>query len=1025
MRKVVVAMVVLLCIAAIFCGCSREFCEVSYISEGKEFFKTRVEKGGALRLPDDVPTKEADGENEYEFKGWSDKENGEVLDMSEIKTQSDVVYYAVYEAIPIDQTPSGNEGGGEVSDDQGDPSEDGQTSDPGTGADEGDEVAPEKEIYEVLFRDGVSGEVISEIAAEEGSRVEPPSPPEHEGYEFIGWSDPINAILQDTEITALYKVKEYTLKTSVLGEQNEYKTAYNEEIVLEDPQVPQGLIFLCWRDGDGIEIEDGMRMPARDVEAEAVFGIDWTGAKIEADTEGATYKDEIEVVLPQAEGAEFSCVWQDGSSGERYVLSRAGDTEISVTITGRYAGGVVEESKTLSLTLQVAQAEVHVSIEADKAEVLYGDALPEAAIVTDDIAADELRFLQIYVKEGGKMVEADGLPVGEYAYEVEDTSGNFRVVCDKFGFAVKKRPLAAELSAKDIVYGEEVDAEIAFAGFAYDEDASVLCEGEMTVFNEEGDEVKGILPAGEYTLAARGYGAHDYDVQTAYAKFTVQKKELAVTALTDRQDYVYMQIPQFDFSCNGFIAGEDESVLEGEAEYIVSDKEGKIAEELHTGEYSVNISGLSADNYEIKYAGAEFTVSPFEAEIGIDAEAQAESEWRSDEFEITPALPDGHKLEGILALEYTDAGEYAYKGREIGGGFYWQDGFKVTNGADVTRDFAFSYDLHVELELLEFEIVANDFSAVYNGSAIRLGGVSVSNASADANIEYFTVDGEGSQDVPEAISAGRYEIFFRVSAKNYRTFEGSYIAEISKKPNVITLIEPFGVYTYKETIDFAEHLRAEEGEVCLKEGESAVADWEYFTGEISLVVCSSETENYIGTEYIVTVEVRKAKYDESEIPNLTNDVILTQDIVMGTDKTLSDIELAEGFYWTNPDQLYQKSNFADVEWCGDPEHYEKIPAGTVPFSARKQKITISLPDPVNASDDILSAIAASALAYDESGEPFELSKEMFALSAVPAPATGKYTLTIDDEWYKGWKEGSRYYEFVFANGGESATISIV
>ena len=60
-----------------------------------------------------------------------------------------------------------------------------------------------------------------------------------------------------------------------------------------------------------------------------------------------------------------------------------------------------------------------------------------------------------------------------------------------------------------------------------------------------------------------------------------------------------------------------------------------------------------------------------------------------------------------------------------------------------------------------------------------------------------------------------------------------------------------------------------------------------------------------------------------------------------------------------------------------------------------------------------------------SGAPFELSKEMFALSADPVPATGKYTLTIDYEWYKGWNEGSRYYEFVFANGGESATITIV
>lgn len=46
----------------------------------------------------------------------------------------------------------------------------------------------------------------------------------------------------------------------------------------------------------------------------------------------------------------------------------------------------------------------------------------------------------------------------------------------------------------------------------------------------------------------------------------------------------------------------------------------------------------------------------------------------------------------------------------------------------------------------------------------------------------------------------------------------------------------------------------------------------------------------------------------------------------------------------------------------------------------------------------MSAIAASAHAYDESGKTFELSKEMFVLNADPVPATGKYTLMIDDEW---------------------------
>ena len=66
-------------------------------------------------------------------------------------------------------------------------------------------AAPE---YTVTFVDGLDGSTIGEITVEAATVLTDadfPTPPEHEGYEFIGWSYSGQAIMEDTTITARYR----------------------------------------------------------------------------------------------------------------------------------------------------------------------------------------------------------------------------------------------------------------------------------------------------------------------------------------------------------------------------------------------------------------------------------------------------------------------------------------------------------------------------------------------------------------------------------------------------------------------------------------------------------------------------------------------------------------------------------------------------------------------------------------------------------------------------------------------------
>ena len=96
------------------------------------------------------------------------------------------------------------EGGEEVSDDQGDPSEGGQTP----------------QIYYTIEFLGKDGEIIAQIRVEEGAKIVPPQPKEYEGegYVFVGWDMPTDIAAHDAQIRAIYeKLHKVTLKITAEG----------------------------------------------------------------------------------------------------------------------------------------------------------------------------------------------------------------------------------------------------------------------------------------------------------------------------------------------------------------------------------------------------------------------------------------------------------------------------------------------------------------------------------------------------------------------------------------------------------------------------------------------------------------------------------------------------------------------------------------------------------------------------------------------------------------------------------------
>lgn len=983
-----------LCFALLFVGCTAQkpVYTVTYINGAEVFYTDTAEEGAPLPRPDKDPEKAEDDTYTYTFKGWSLSEGGEIADLASVTSVTEAMtFYAVFEPV-------------------------------------------EKPVftYTVTFVDGLTGKPIGEPqSVEEGGSAVAPEPPVHEGYTFTGWDKDFTNITVRTEVKALYTVNSYTLTTEVLGKETTQEIEYGGSLKLGAPETPEGLVFAGWyvkEDGEAVllteKYPDGM--PAAAVSAYAAFGIDWSGVSL--DTADAVYGGKAAVTVPDAEGFSYTYVWGDDTAGPEFAYKAAGEQDVKVTVRAEYKSGnatYAEGEKIFEQTVAVAKAALSVTVKPENGEVAYGT-LPQISFEADgfvgeDAAKYEGRFTAVFTDAADAPAD-DRLAVGEYTVSAQlPGQSDYELKVTSAKLNVTPKAITLKLTAEDILYGEEPEYTVSSDGFAYGEGMDVLSGGSV-VFKKDGAIVSGSLSAGVYTAETQGYASENYSVTQASAQFEVSKATLTVTVRTDKTQYVYAEsaAPSYvvDESClvNGDIAG----VVTGEPSYVFTKEGEEVSGVLPVGSYGVTVKGLSADNYELKIVDGSFIVMAREVLLEAEVSQKSGAEWTKSDF--APALPDGCTFSGTLVLNTTDAGEYKLEGTSLEGTlFAWSVPAKVLRAEeDVTANFVFRFAVAVKLEEIDFDVdTVENFTAVYTGNEIELGkDITVKEPPEGLKIEYkLGEEGSYAEALPKATDAGVYTVYFRLSAPNYTAYEGSYQATISQAANKIAETTPFGTYTYtgqEQTVEFASHLKADFGEIVLKEGNTNIVK---DAGEYSFTVCVVETKNYAGAEYTVEITVGKATYTEGQIPAQK---VADDDIVAGMNKTLADVALAEGFAWTDDSLGYKAGeNTAAATYCGDAKNYETYSL-QITFTARRENITI-FADGTKLEADFgtssFTEFAAALSSKDEKGESFtlvDLSTLCTAAFVNIDYTTGgtyavRYTLT---------KTEDDYYAFAFENAGD-------
>lgn len=919
-KRWLLGLLALLCLTAVFAACEKqkpEF-EVSFMNGTERVYSATVEEGAALPTPENDPVRAETDEYVYTFKGWSLTEGGEIVDLASVTAVTeDMTFYAVFDEIPK---------------------------------------------YTVTFVDGVTKKPFAEQKVVLGGSAAAPEIPVHEGYKFDRWDKDFSAISGRTTVTALYKKLSYTLTYEVLGTTHEKNVEFGGDFALEAPDV-EGLTFVDWyidADGKPERLTDKYTggMPASDVSVYALFEIDWKSLGVGLNTQNAVYGGKASVTLPGYNDFTFTCKWTDGSYGEEYTYAAAGGQTVGVQVTAKYKDYITEQ-KSFEAGVNVAKAELSVTVTVNNAEsgsLTYGTA-PEVSFAADgwvnaqDEAALKDKFAAEFYFDHGtpELVAGDRLEAGGYqVYAVLGGQENYVLNVTPAQLNVKQKELTLRVEIKNITYGATAEPVVVSDDFAYDEDVSDLTAGTVTIYNG-GQAVSGVLPAGTYTASASGYKSVNYSIKYAAAtEFTVNKAFLSVT-VNAKPSYVYADeiVPALGYS--GFVNGDTAESVFGDTLYeFVYTKAGESEPTkgiLPVGSYTVSADGLEADNYSVQLTEGSFSVA--RREITLAASATLSGAWSKSDFAPTN-LPDGFAFAGTLSLtEGASDDPYTLQGvLDDVAPFVWSEPYKITlDGADVTQNFAINYNVSVKIDNTDFSIAPIEpFSAAYTGEEISLGhGITVNDAPEDLKIEYRLADGEYSESLPTAINAGTYTVYFKLSAKYYADYEGEYTAAITQAENEITPKEdtPLEKYTYTgqaQTIDFAEHLQADFGEVVLKAGQNNT-----FTdaGTYQFVVCVEETENYQGSEYTVEVTIEKADYTEEQVPQnpLVNE---EQEALLGVNKTLADVELKEGFTWAEPSAAYAEgaNTFAAV-YCADEKNYNPYSL-KISFTARKEVITLTV-----------------------------------------------------------------------------------
>ena len=140
---------------------------------------------------------------------------------------------------------------------------------------------------------------------------------------------------------------------------------------------------------------------------------------------------------------------------------------------------------------------------------------------------------------------------------------------------------------------------VSYDGFVTGEDARIL-DGTLVY----GGSAQGAVNAGDYTLSVSGLSADNYNINFVDGALTIDKANLTVAAQNASKTYDGQAWSGNNgVSYDGFVAGEDASILDGTLVYG-----GSAQGAVNAGDYTLSASGLNADNYNIHFVDGTLTI---------------------------------------------------------------------------------------------------------------------------------------------------------------------------------------------------------------------------------------------------------------------------------------------------------------------------------------------------------------------------------------------------------------------------------
>lgn len=326
----------------------------------------------------------------------------------------------------------------------------------------------------------------------------------------------------------------------------------------------------------------------------AVYGENFTLDSNAYAMDGVLEKDEASVSVT------LSCDYQKGNDVDSYTIS-------AVANHANYAFSY--ETNVLEVSAKT------VVLDEKTYAVTYGEAAPALTGFTSqsvDVALDFITLSTDY--EQGKFQ-------AEYAVKATSSNSNYIVDASKVKLVVNKRTLKLGFDQNTLktTYGNKANVAYVESGL-FDHDGS----GMSVEYDIDGgwQTSVGVLGAGTYAVRISlsddilaKYEISSDSVQNA--TLTVKKATLNVGIEQNSLNIVFGEDTNFSATYNGFVNGENESVLQGTLAFTCAYNTQK-----HAGNFPVTMSGLSSSNYEIVYADdAVLTVD--KAKVTITAKNQS------------------------------------------------------------------------------------------------------------------------------------------------------------------------------------------------------------------------------------------------------------------------------------------------------------------------------------------------------------------------------------------------------------------